>query len=226
MLNFNYPDIEIPKGTGFCLDLGCGSGKHRQQIEDAGYQWVGVDIDTSRGAARLIEGDAHSLPFKSGVFNLVWMNCVLEHVGNPWLALSEIHRVLAKRGVIAGVSGYLDPDSTHMCSLTCLGLKKVFTDVGFKDLELSPGTIVFPVILRKYFMYLFGDYNKYSTRFGFAISKCIFIPFNVVYFSVGWLRNVVRKDSLTNYRKRVEQRFQKISRDFAAYWIFQARKRN
>lgn len=160
MLNFNYPTIEIPEGTGFCLDIGCGSGKHRQQIEDAGYKWVGVDIDTSRGTARLLEGDACLLPFKPGVFNLVWMNCVLEHVRNPWIVLSEMRKVLAKGGGVAGVSGYLDPDSTHMCSLTYLGLKQVFTDVGFKDLELRPGTIVFPVILRKYFMYLFGYNNK------------------------------------------------------------------
>ena len=224
MLNFDYSTIEIPEGTGFCLDIGCGSGRNRQQIEDAEYKWVGVDIDTSRGAARLLEGDACLLPFKPSVFNLVWMNCVLEHVRNPWLVLSEMHKVLARGGRIAGVSGYLDPDSTHMCSLTYLGLKQVFTDAGFKDLELRPGTIAFPVILRKYFMYLFGYNKKWDTRLGFTISKCIFIPFNVVYFSIGWLKNVILRRNLADYKKRIERRDQQISRDFAAYWIFHAQK--
>lgn len=224
MLNFEYPHVQIPKGSGLCLDMGCGSGRHRKEIEDAGYEWIGADIDTSRGAARLLEADVHSLPFKSGAFKLVWMNCVIEHIGNPWIALAEIRRVLAEGGVTAGVSGYLDPDDTHMCSLTHLGLKKVFTDVGFRDLQLTPGTVAFPVILRKYFMYLFSNPNDWSTRLGFFVSKCLFVPLNAVYFSLGWLKNVIRGTSLVDYRRRVEQRFQKVSRDFAAYWIFYAQK--
>jgi len=224
VLNFDYPNTEIPEGTGFCLDIGCGSGPHRQQIEDAGYQWVGLDIDTSRGAANLLTGDACLLPFKSDVFSLVWMNCVLEHVRNPWLALSEMNRVLIRGGRIAGVSGYLDPDSTHMCSLTYLGLNQIFTDIGFKDLELSSGTVAFPVILRKYIMYLCGYNDKWNTRLGFTISKCAFIPFNAAHFFIGWLKNVIQKRNLADYKKRMEQRYQKINRDFAAYWIFHARK--
>ena len=224
MMNFNYPDVTIPEGKGFCLDIGCGSGQHRQQIENAGYQWVGMDIDTSRGLARQLEGDACLLPFKSGVFNLVWMNCVLEHMKNPWVAMSEIHRVLAKEGVIAGVSGYLDPDATHICSLTHLGLKQVLSDAGFSNIKLYPGTIAFPVILRKYFMYHSSCDNNWHSRLAFTLSKIIFISFRVVYFSIGWLRNFVLRRNLSDYERRIEQRNQEINRDFAAYWIFYARK--
>ena len=223
MLDFDYPSIEIPKGVGLCLDIGCGSGRHRKWIEGRGYKWVGVDIDTSRGVARLLEADACQLPFKSGIFSVVWMNCILEHVGNPWIALSEIYRVTARGGLIAGVSGYLDPDATHMCALSYLGLRKVLTDVGFKNLKIRPATFAFPVILRKYFMYLFGN-TKQSTFLAFTICKGIFVIFQVAYLSIGWLKNLITKRSLSEYKKRIEQRNQEIARDFAAYFVFGARK--
>ena len=44
--------------------------------------------------------DAHSIPVKSGVFDGVWIQAVLEHVLNPWSVVAEIHRVLAEGGVV------------------------------------------------------------------------------------------------------------------------------
>lgn len=222
-MDFKYPVVEVPSGTGLCLDVGCGSGRHRKTIEAAGYIWIGADIDTSRGTARMIDADACVLPFKSGVFDLIWMNCVLEHVKNPWSCLFEVHRILKWGGRLIGVSGYLDPDSTHYCALTYLGLRQVLIDVGFSELEIQPATATFPVIFRKYLMYLIG-YKGWSTRVAFAASKFTFVPLQTAIFLLGLLRNTLPGRTISLYRKRFEQKSSEIDRDFAAYLVFRAQK--
>ncbi len=157
------------------------------------------------------------------MFNLIWTNCALEHMRNPWIALSEMHRVLDRSGVIMGTSGYLDPDSTHICALTELGLKQVLTDTGFKDIEILPGTIAFPVILRKYFLYLCGS-KKLSTSLAFISSKMIFIPFYRAYCSIRLLRSILLGRDFVHYKKGIKELDFMVSRDFAAYLIFCARK--
>jgi len=225
MLNFDFPCVsQIPKGCGLCLDLGCGSGIHRKQIEGSGYRWIGLDIDTSRGAARLLEGDACHLPFKSETFSIIFMNCVLEHVSNPWIALSEARRVLVKEGIIIGVSGYLDPDPTHKCLLTELGLKQVFTDVGFKKLEFTAGTSAFPIILRKLHMTLFGYNPRLNTLFGFAISKLLWAPFNFMYFFIRIINHLLKGRPLSTYKKSMMEMSAVVQVNFAAYFIFSAVK--
>lgn len=222
-LDFKYPVVEVPIGRGRCLDVGCGSGRHRKTIEAAGYAWVGMDIDTSRGDARLIASDACALPFKSGVFSLVWMNCVLEHVQNPWSCLIEVHRVLMKEGKLVGVSGYLDPDSTHYCALSDLGLRQVLADTGFFEFKIQPATAAFPVILRKYLMSLIG-HEVWSIRVAFAVCKLLLVPLETVLFLVGLCRNALAGRSISAYRERIEHRNEKTDRDFAAYLVFHAQK--
>lgn len=44
--------------------------------------------------------DAHFLPVKSESFDLIWIEAVLEHLIDPSLVVSEIHRVLRKDGIV------------------------------------------------------------------------------------------------------------------------------
>ena len=93
------------------LDLGCG----RQFLPD--WAWipdrallrslpriVGIDsnIESLKQHARLKErvgSDIGSLPFRSGSFDLVTANMVMEHVSDPEQVLNEVRRVLAPGGV-------------------------------------------------------------------------------------------------------------------------------
>ena len=223
-LNFDPPNVEIPKGDGFCLDIGCGSGKYRKSIEEAGYNWIGVDLPTSHGDGKIVVGDAHLLPFRSGEFKLVWMSCVVEHLYNPWVALSELHRVLDSSGVILGVSGYLDPDSTHMCAFTEKGLRQVLNDIGFTHIDISPGTICFPIILRKFFYYFFRRHMKNpldrSERIARLISRIFIISFYKVYYIVGLLHSIITNRNIKSWERRFKELNHTISRDFAAYHIY------
>lgn len=93
------------------LDLGCG----HQFLPD--WAWVpdekllrslprvvGVDADLEslRQHSLLkkrVQSDISSLPFRSGSFDLVTANMVMEHVSNPEMILNEVYRVLTPGGI-------------------------------------------------------------------------------------------------------------------------------
>ena len=59
---------------------------------------VGTDIYSSKTVN--VIADAHYLPFKNEEFDGVWIQAVLEHVVDPNLVVSEIHRVLKPDGIV------------------------------------------------------------------------------------------------------------------------------
>jgi ubiquinone/menaquinone biosynthesis C-methylase UbiE len=59
---------------------------------------VGIDIYSSPSVDFIV--DAHYLPFKNAVFDGVWIRAVLEHVVDPSLVVTEIHRVLRPDGIV------------------------------------------------------------------------------------------------------------------------------
>ena len=58
----------------------------------------GIDIYGSTSVD--IVCDAHYLPLKDNYYDGVWIQAVLEHVLEPSVVVSEIHRVLRKRGLV------------------------------------------------------------------------------------------------------------------------------
>lgn len=88
--------IAVP---GRVLDLGCGPKDQKVPIEYLGYRYLGVDY-SSKVADFL--ADAHSLPFKENSFECVFSYAVLEHLHNPFVAISEIERVLTDGGIYIG----------------------------------------------------------------------------------------------------------------------------
>jgi len=88
---FKWKDtqLSLPPGKGLCLDVGCGSGKARKIVEEAGYSYMGCDVDISRGQG-IIQCDATALPFEDNYFNIVILWQVLEHVEFPRKVLREI----------------------------------------------------------------------------------------------------------------------------------------
>jgi len=92
------------------LDLGCGheflpswftADERRLDLE--GRLSVGLDQDElalrrHRGVTYPIRGNGEQLPFRSGSFDLVTANTVLEHVRQPLVLFREVHRVLRPNG--------------------------------------------------------------------------------------------------------------------------------
>jgi ubiquinone/menaquinone biosynthesis C-methylase UbiE len=71
------------------LDVGCGKCKRGD---------IGLDFDKECNPDVL--ADAHNLPFKSNIFNVVICSHVLEHSSRYSEILMEIHRVLKDNGMV------------------------------------------------------------------------------------------------------------------------------
>ena len=95
------------RGTGRCLDLGCGTGVHLAALADVGWSVVGVDASADqlrlarqragRGAA-LVQGDAARLPFPASSFALVVSAFTHTDVEDFAALAAEARRVLEPDG--------------------------------------------------------------------------------------------------------------------------------
>ena len=83
-------------GSGaLVLDLGSGSRRRAGHI-------INLEIEPVPNVN--IVGDGHQLPFKDEVFDAVILEAVLEHVREPKMVVSEVHRILRPGGrIYAGV---------------------------------------------------------------------------------------------------------------------------
>ena len=93
---------------GLLLDLGCSFNPWIEEYK----KWdgfIGVDLSLmalrvgglvdSANSGRLVNSNAHFLPFHNTVFHAVVSSEVLEHVPQPALVIQEINRVLRNKTI-------------------------------------------------------------------------------------------------------------------------------
>jgi SAM-dependent methyltransferase len=123
----------FPKGknsNSLMLDLGCGSTPNKRDAEKAEFKYVGLDFDSGKST---ILGDAHALPFEDETFEFVLSIAVLEHLRYPFIALSEVHRVLKKKATFIGSVAFLEPfHGNSYYHFTHLGIINALESVNFK----------------------------------------------------------------------------------------------
>jgi ubiquinone/menaquinone biosynthesis C-methylase UbiE len=82
------------------LDLGCGEGR----FLPAGGVGADLDLDRLRAAharsAKLVQADAHALPFTDAAFDTVFANRMLNAAGRVDDVIREIVRVLRPDGTL------------------------------------------------------------------------------------------------------------------------------
>lgn len=95
-----------------------------------------VNVAFKKMPEYLIKADAHHLPFKDDVFEKIICHHTIEHLLQPYIALTEMYRTLKKNGILV-----LDlPNSklvstehpTHFYSWTTSSLSHLLKYVGFK----------------------------------------------------------------------------------------------
>ena len=88
------------------LDLGCSSGSLLKKLDFCDNLY-GVDISIDainlakkKGFKNVFNVDAITLPFKDNMFDIIISSDVLEHIENDNKAISEMEKVLKKKGKI------------------------------------------------------------------------------------------------------------------------------
>jgi SAM-dependent methyltransferase len=97
------------------LDVGCGTGAINKEFQEENFIQYGLDInlDHLKFAAQIAyntpfcQGDAHSLPFDAGTFDLVFCHFLLMWIQNPVEVLREMARVTQFGGKVIA---FAEPD--------------------------------------------------------------------------------------------------------------------
>src|SRR5436190_6716708 len=98
-----------PRGDERALDVGTGAGTLALALAPLVREVVGVDIvpellERARAGApanaSFVDGDATSLPFEAGSFELVCTRRTLHHIAHPEPVLAELTRVAARGGLV------------------------------------------------------------------------------------------------------------------------------
>lgn len=210
----------LPEANGLCLDLGCGNGRNRPQIEKCGYTWIGADIEYRDGNLSCFV-DAMSLPFRNGVFDAVVLWQVLEHIPNPWQVVREIKRVLKPRGYIVGSVSYLEPfhDTIFYFGFGHLGIQQILKDSSFTKIKVEPGITCFSLILRGWFIKLIGD--RYGEKIAFVLTKIWFLPLLWIYSAAAYLGTLLHLEVVSGRRIWLRER---AAFEFAGHIRFLAQK--
>ena len=184
------------KHSGRLLEIGSGMGHLVAQLEDS-FETYGMDLNhwavnqskTVVDKSALQTASAEEIPFDDGVFDVVIIKHIVEHLPNPEKAISEIERVTAPDGILILATpnldsllkpwkgdrwiGYQDPThiSLHSPSVwldwiksSGFSLMRVFAD-GFWD---APYIRFVPKQIQKL---VFGSLGGFQ-----AISSLIFLP--------------------------------------------------
>jgi SAM-dependent methyltransferase len=121
---------------GACiLDIGCGLGVYVRKFREFSDRVYGIDIDPKRLAegARTTPGlmlaVGEHLPFRSGAFDLIVLNEVIEHVKDDAATMAEAYRALAPAGhIVVYAPNRLYPFETHGIYV---GRRFVFGNIPF-----------------------------------------------------------------------------------------------
>lgn len=129
------------------LDLGCGTGLLFRYIGNSVKLLVGIDISPrilteAKEQARkfknvaLLRAEADHLPFKSQIFDIVFVITIIQNTPNPATTLGETRRISKQDAVVVVTA--LKKEFTlkilkQLLKKTRLGIKTMKTDNNLKD---------------------------------------------------------------------------------------------
>jgi len=138
------------KFYGKVLDVGGKKehkrGEFRPPLTDV-HTWEYLNIDESTNPDYCCSAD--DIPVENGLFDIVMLAEVLEHLEKPYAVLNECYRVLKKDGKMIVTIPFLFPihaDPYDFQRWTDIKIKLEFEKAGFNDIEVKPMGSLFAVI--------------------------------------------------------------------------------
>jgi SAM-dependent methyltransferase len=125
-----------PSASRIVLDVGCGAKPYADLFSDCRY--VGVNYSTVDATPDVV-ADALHLPIASKSVDFVFCTQVLEHVPQPWVLMSECHRVLKSGGwLILSAPFYwpLHEEPHDYFRFTRYGLESLVAGAGFSQCQI------------------------------------------------------------------------------------------
>ena len=143
----NYGDVKVTLPllekycSGKCLDAGCGDMPYKEYLDLLVNTYDTLDFEAHVPGIKYI-GDIQDMSMiKNDVYDTVVCFEVLEHVSNPFQAVSEIKRVLKNNGILVLSVPHLSRlhDMPHdYFRFTKFGLKSLLEQNRFQVLEIVP----------------------------------------------------------------------------------------
>jgi SAM-dependent methyltransferase len=176
-------DLVVPGRVSSALDIGCGPGTHFPLLAERAERVTGVDIAAlplqfvraSDASVGLVRGDATVLPFADESFELVNAIGVVEHLDDDVAFLSELHRVLAPKGVALLLTSAFpwlwsehDVANEHRRRYTFAGFERLTAAAGLETLRLTHlNFLLFPLLATGMLAHraCFGLEAKHPRRF-------------------------------------------------------------
>jgi len=130
----------VPPGA-YVLDAGAGDGPYRHHFNHAHYEAV----DFQQVPGKVYSGnhyicDLSEIPVPDARYDIVFFSQVLEHISEPAAVLQELHRVLKPGGRIWASAPLFYEEHEQPFDFyryTQFGLRRLFEQAGFGDLELD-----------------------------------------------------------------------------------------
>jgi len=81
----------------------------RAPAQDLGYRYLNLDLTQGPTGEPTLIGDAHRLPFRDDVIDVVVSKETLEHFSEPAVAVAEVFRVLKPGGLLIILVPFMHP---------------------------------------------------------------------------------------------------------------------
>ncbi len=184
--SLNWRDLSerLPLGSGYCLDIGSGSGRNQVAIETKGYTWLGLDLNRQR--RQHLQASASRLPVASQSVEAAILWQVLEYLENPQQALAEAIRTLKPGGVLCGSVSFLEPvHGQTYYGISHHAIQKLLIDQPLLDIQIQPGISGFTLLIWTWLNRL--GLSRLS-GLCLPLSRFFLVPPAALLFLVSWLQ--------------------------------------